>query len=120
MRRRPRPPRTALRASRRRPSARCAGSSDTSGRVTRRRCSSEQAALAVVPRLEGAAALAFVSAKDPGKIVAARVSNAGGVIVGYGQGENYLASDIPALLEHTRTVSFVEPGEFAVITATAV
>ena len=77
----------------------------------------EEAALAVVPRLEGAAALAFVSAKDPGKIVAARVSNAGGVIVGYGQGENFLASDIPALLEHTRTVSFVEPGEFAVITA---
>ena len=77
----------------------------------------EDAALAVVPRLEGAAALAFVSAKDPGKIVAARVSNAGGVIVGFGQGENYLASDIPALLEHTRTVSFVEPGEFAVITA---
>jgi glucosamine--fructose-6-phosphate aminotransferase (isomerizing) len=80
----------------------------------------EQAAVAVVPKLEGAAALAFVSAKDPGKIVAARVSNAGGVIVGYGQGENYLASDIPALLEHTRTVSFVEPGEFAVISASDV
>ncbi len=80
----------------------------------------EEAALAVVPRLEGAAALAFVSAKDPGKIVAARVSNAGGVIVGYGKGENHLASDVPALLEHTRTVSFVEPGEFAVITATDV
>ncbi|MBI2773532.1 MAG: glutamine--fructose-6-phosphate transaminase (isomerizing) [Chloroflexi bacterium] len=80
----------------------------------------EAAALAVVPRLEGAAALAFVSAKDPGKIVAARVANAGGVIVGYGQGENYLASDIPALLEHTRSVSFVEPGEFAVITANGV
>ncbi len=80
----------------------------------------EEAALDVVPRLEGAAALAFVSAKDPGKIVAARVSNAGGVIVGYGQGENYLASDIPALLEHTRTVSFLEPGEFAVITASDV
>ncbi|MBI3521952.1 MAG: glutamine--fructose-6-phosphate transaminase (isomerizing) [Chloroflexi bacterium] len=77
----------------------------------------EDAALAVVPTLEGAAALAFVSAKDPGKIVAARISNAGGVIVGHGEGENYLASDIPALLEHTRTVSYVEPGEFAVITA---
>jgi len=80
----------------------------------------EEAALSVVPRLEGAAALAFVSAKDPGKIVAARVSNAGGVIVGYGQGENYLASDIPALLDHTRSVSFVEPGELAVITANEV
>ena len=76
----------------------------------------EQAALAILPRLEGAAALAFVSAKDPGKIVAARISNAGGVIVGFGEHENYLASDIPALLEHTRTVSYVEPGEIAIVT----
>src|SRR5256885_10024821 len=37
----------------------------------------EEAALAVLPRLEGAAALAFISAKDPGKIVAARLSNGG-------------------------------------------
>src|SRR2546430_2665808 len=37
----------------------------------------DEAALAVLPRLEGAAALAFISAKDPGKIVAARISNAG-------------------------------------------
>ncbi|MBM4420839.1 MAG: glutamine--fructose-6-phosphate transaminase (isomerizing) [Chloroflexi bacterium] len=76
----------------------------------------EEAALAVVPRLEGAAALAFVSARDPGKIVAARIANAGGVIVGYGDGENFLASDVPALLEHTRTVSYVEPGELVVVT----
>src|SRR5213593_2582744 len=78
------------------------------------------AALAVLPRLEGAAALAFISAKDPGKIVAARISNAGGVIVGYGDGENFLASDAPALLEHTRRVSFLDHGEVAVITKDAV
>ena len=83
-------------------------------------CSIEDAALAVVPRLEGAAALGFVSAKDPGKLVAARISNAGGVIVGYGDGENYLASDIPALLEHTRTVSYLEPGELVLVTAASV
>jgi len=80
----------------------------------------EDAALAVVPRLEGAAALGFVSAKDPGKLVAARISNAGGIIVGYGEGENYLASDVPALLEHTRTVSYLEPGELVVVTAASV
>ena len=80
----------------------------------------EDAALAVVPRLEGAAALAFISAKDPGKIVAARVSNAGAVIVGYGDGETYIASDIPALLEHTRKVSFLEAGEVAVVSADTV
>jgi glucosamine--fructose-6-phosphate aminotransferase (isomerizing) len=80
----------------------------------------EAAALAVLPRLEGAAALGFLSAKDPGKIVAARISNAGAVIVGYGQGENFIASDMPALLEHTRSVSFLEGGELAVLTAMSV
>ncbi|HEY7624059.1 MAG TPA: glutamine--fructose-6-phosphate transaminase (isomerizing) [Candidatus Limnocylindria bacterium] len=80
----------------------------------------DQAALAVLPKLEGAAALAFISAKDPGKIVAARISNAGGVIVGYGEGENFLASDAPALLEHTRKVSFLDHGEVAIITKDAV
>ena len=80
----------------------------------------DEAALAVLPRLEGAAALAFISAKDPGKIVAARISNAGGVLVGYGDGENFLASDAPALLEHTRRVSFLDHGEVAIITKDAV
>ncbi len=80
----------------------------------------EEAALAVLPRLEGAAALAFISAKDPGKIVAARISNAGGVLVGYGDGENFLASDAPAILEHTRRVSFLDHGEVAIITKDAV
>jgi glucosamine--fructose-6-phosphate aminotransferase (isomerizing) len=80
----------------------------------------DDAALAVLPRLEGAAALAFISAKDPGKIVAARISNAGGVIVGHGKDENFVASDIPALLEHTRTVTFLDHGEVAIVTAQAV
>src|SRR6266542_5470141 len=80
----------------------------------------DEAALAVLPRLEGAAALAFISAKDPGKIVAARISNAGGVIVGHGKGENFVASDAPALLEHTRRVSFLDHGEVAIVTANSV
>src|ERR671935_1522502 len=80
----------------------------------------DEAALAVLPKLEGAAALAFVSARDPGKIVAARISNAGGVIVGYGDGENFIASDAPALIEHTRSVSFLDHGELAVVTKEAV
>jgi glutamine---fructose-6-phosphate transaminase (isomerizing) len=80
----------------------------------------DEAALAVLPRLEGAAALAFISAKDPGKIVAARISNAGGVLIGYGEGENFIASDAPALLEHTRRVSFLDHGEVAVVTKDAV
>ena len=80
----------------------------------------EDAALAVLPRLEGAAALAFISASDPGTIVAARISNAGGVIVGHGKTENFVASDMTALLEHTRLMSFLEAGDLAVVTRGAV
>jgi len=76
----------------------------------------DAAALAVLPQLEGAAALAFISSRDPGKIVAARIASAGGVIVGFGDGENFIASDMPALLEHTRKVVFLEAGDVAVVT----
>src|SRR5919201_1543716 len=71
-------------------------------------------------RIEGAAAVVLVSAADPRTIVAARISNAGGVIVGYGQGENFVASDIPALLEHTRSFSFLDHGEIAIVRPDAV
>jgi glucosamine--fructose-6-phosphate aminotransferase (isomerizing) len=54
--------------------------------------------------------------KDPGKLVAARIASAGGVIVGFGEGENFIASDMPALLEHTRKVVFLEAGDVAVVT----
>jgi glucosamine--fructose-6-phosphate aminotransferase (isomerizing) len=68
-------------------------------------------------QLEGAHAIAVISKREPDKIVTARLGNAGGVIVGLGQGKNYLASDIPAILEHTQQVVFLEDREMAVITA---
>jgi glucosamine--fructose-6-phosphate aminotransferase (isomerizing) len=71
-------------------------------------------------QLEGAHAIAVVSPQEPNKIVAARLGNAGGVIVGLGDEENYLASDIPAILEHTQQVVFLEDREMAVITACSV
>src|SRR4030088_479954 len=80
----------------------------------------EDAALTVLPRLEGAAALSFISASDPGTIVAARISNAGGVIVGHGDGENFVASDMTALIEHTREMSFLEAGDFAIVSPSGV
>lgn len=67
--------------------------------------------------LQGAHAIAVVSKREPDKIVTVRLGNAGGVIVGLGQNENYLASDIPAILEHTQQVVFLEDREMAVITA---
>jgi glucosamine--fructose-6-phosphate aminotransferase (isomerizing) len=71
-------------------------------------------------QLKGAHAIAVISKKEPNKIVTARLGNAGGVIVGLGQGTNYLASDIPAILDHTQYVVFLEDKEMAVITANEV
>ena len=71
-------------------------------------------ALAVV---EGAHGLVFMSGREPAKLVAARLGNAGGVVLGIGQGETFVASDIPAILEHTREMVFLEDGQMAVITA---
>ncbi|MEX2446555.1 MAG: glutamine--fructose-6-phosphate transaminase (isomerizing) [Dehalococcoidia bacterium] len=71
----------------------------------------------VVARAEGAYSLVAVSREEPGRIVAARVGNAGGIVVGIGDGEHLLASDLGALLPHTRRVSFLEPGEFVDIRA---
>jgi glucosamine--fructose-6-phosphate aminotransferase (isomerizing) len=67
-------------------------------------------------QLRGAHGLVLFSTREKDKIIAARVGNAGGVTIGLGEGEMYVASDIPAILEHTRKVSFLESGQLAVIT----
>ncbi len=76
-----------------------------------------EAARRSLNEVEGAAAVVLMSAKSPGTIVAARISNAGGVVVGFGEGENFVASDVPAILEHTRTFSFLDHGEMAMVTS---
>ncbi len=79
----------------------------------------EAAMLLVLAEIKGTAAIVALSVADPDKIVAARLSNAGGVVIGYGpqdSGENYVASDIPAILPHTRRMSFLESGEVVRIT----
>ena len=67
-------------------------------------------------QLKGAHGIVVMSSLEPDKIVAARIGNAGGVVVGLGQGEMFVASDIPAILEHTRKVIFLESRQMAVIT----
>ena len=66
--------------------------------------------------LRGAHGIVLLSTREPDKIVAARLGNAGGVVIGLGEGEMFLASDIPAILEHTRTMAFLESGQMAVVT----
>ncbi|GAB4500589.1 MAG: glutamine--fructose-6-phosphate transaminase (isomerizing) [Anaerolineales bacterium] len=66
-------------------------------------------------RMEGAHGIVLMSALEPDKIVCARIGNAGGVVIGLGEGENFLASDIPAILEHTRRVIFLESRQMAIL-----
>jgi len=75
-----------------------------------------EAARRAIAHLRGAHGIVLLSLREPGTIVAARVGHAGGVVVGQGQGEMYLASDMPALLEHTRQMAFLEPGQMVVVT----
>ncbi len=75
-----------------------------------------EAARRTFNQVQGAHGIVLLSADEPDKIVCARIGNAGGVVIGLGEGENYIASDIPAILEHTRKVIFLESRQMAVIT----
>ncbi|MCZ2126899.1 MAG: glutamine--fructose-6-phosphate transaminase (isomerizing) [Anaerolineales bacterium] len=75
----------------------------------------EEAARRAFKRIEGANVILLLCADEPDKLIAARIGNAGGVVVGLGDGENFIASDIPAILEHTRRVIFLESRQMAIV-----
>ena len=68
----------------------------------------------VKKHLQGAYALGIVSKNEPDTLIAVRKESP--LIIGVGKEENFIASDIPAILEHTRDVYFIENGEVVVLT----
>ncbi|KFE67565.1 glutamine--fructose-6-phosphate transaminase (isomerizing) [Hyalangium minutum] len=68
-----------------------------------------------IKQVKGTYALAVVTANDPNRIVCTKDSSP--MVLGLGQGQNFVASDVPALLEHTRDFVYMEEGDLAVVTA---
>ncbi len=75
----------------------------------------EDAVYRATQEMTGAYAFAVVSSKDPNKIVAVRKDAP--LIAGIGKGENFIASDIPALLKYCKEIYLIENGEMVVVTA---
>ncbi|MCH9009118.1 MAG: glutamine--fructose-6-phosphate transaminase (isomerizing) [Chloroflexi bacterium] len=76
----------------------------------------EDAVRATANRMSGANAVVVMSKREPGKIVSFKLGNAGGIVVGYGKDEMLLASDLPALLPHTRDIVYLAGGEMVTVT----
>ena len=74
-----------------------------------------EAVTSMLSAVEGTYALGIICANAPDRLIAARKDAP--LLLGYGQGENFIASDVTALLRHTRDVVYMDDGEMAVVTA---
>ncbi|BCJ87284.1 glutamine--fructose-6-phosphate transaminase (isomerizing) [Effusibacillus dendaii] len=77
-----------------------------------------QTVVQVLKQIHGAFALAIMAKDEPGKLIAVRKQSP--LVIGLGEGENFIASDIPAILEYTRSTYIMDDGEIAVLTADGV
>jgi glutamine---fructose-6-phosphate transaminase (isomerizing) len=76
------------------------------------------AVLAVVRELRGSFSIVVLSETEPGTLVAAKTATP--LVLGLGDGENFVASDIPAILDHTRSALVMEDGELAELTVAGI
>jgi glucosamine--fructose-6-phosphate aminotransferase (isomerizing) len=74
-----------------------------------------EAVRAVIRELRGSFSIVVLSEREPDKLVAAKTATP--LVLGVGDGENFVASDIPAILEHTRRAFVLEDGEMAEVSA---
>ncbi|MBI5206556.1 MAG: glutamine--fructose-6-phosphate transaminase (isomerizing) [Candidatus Firestonebacteria bacterium] len=74
----------------------------------------EKAVQRITSKIKGAYALGVISSCEPDKIIA--IKNKSPMVIGIGKGESFIASDIPAILNYTRKVIYLDDGEFAVLT----
>jgi glucosamine--fructose-6-phosphate aminotransferase (isomerizing) len=66
-------------------------------------------------KLRGANAIVVASVKEPNILIGVRIGNAGGLTVGHSESGSFIASDLPAILPHTNTVTFLEDKELVVL-----
>jgi glucosamine--fructose-6-phosphate aminotransferase (isomerizing) len=76
----------------------------------------ESAVRRALSQIRGANAVAVMSSREPDKIITARLGYAGGIVIGVGEDEMFVASDMPAILNHTRRMVFLDSQEMAVVT----
>ena len=77
-----------------------------------------EAVQSAVKRMRGAFALGVLTEFEPDRLVAVRYASP--LVIGVGEGENFIGSDIPAILEHTRDVYILNDGEMAILTRNGV
>lgn len=73
------------------------------------------AVVKTINRVEGSYALGVIASSEPDKIIAARKESP--LVIGIGNGENFIASDVPAIIRHTRDVYFIEDKELVLVEA---
>ena len=78
----------------------------------------EAAVKKVLSHIEGSYALVFLCQDEPGKLICTKQDNP--LVIGLGTGENFIASDIPAIINHTRKTYILSDGELAIVTPSSV